>query len=752
MCASRAPRSRSRLIEAFTLLGALSVLSVAMNWPVARVLATRMPAPFGDPGLNAWILGWGADRLAHGLRGLWTAPIFFPFPDTFAYSEHLLGISFFVAPVYWSTRNPTLVYNLAFLATPVLAGAAMYILVKSLTRRRDAALLAAVAFAFPPLRVAQLSHLQVLAYGWMPLAVWSLRGFLRDGSRPALLVFAASFLMQALSNGYYLFFLSVPVAIVAMHGLWRAGTARWRRLGGLALACLAIVVVLSPVAAAYARVRYQQGLHRSRREMVRLSADLPAYGRVSDNARFWRQLLPHGGVELALFPGGLVSVLAVCALLGGVFRPREAGLDQGVPSAIERAGGPRASSDSSDDGLRADARLFAVVTVAAFVLSLGPEPRLWGALRLPTGPYDWLRLVPGVDGLRVPARMGVVVQFGLVVLAGLGAARLLARLSQPVTVGAVSLACAVLLVEGYGGPVPTEVMPTSDMARARPAYFWLASMPPGPVLELPADTPRLNLRYMWQALVHRQRIVNGHSGYGSALLRLMRGPAFMEPDHLPQAVEMLQVIGVTRLLVHTDLYPDLDSARALRQALRAMPRPRVSCQAFDSTEACVISPYGASRPALEPRRSRTLDPSLFTLSASHGTRLLDRVRDGDPSSRWFTGRPQSGNEWLQIALDRPRRLAHLRIGMDRATFWDYPRRLAVETSLDGRNFATALAGGALPALALSLVERPAEPGIDVALHDTEARIVRLRQTGRASRHWSWSVNEITLWETTEAVR
>ena len=50
-------------------------VALALLWPLPLKLTTHMTGdPFGDPLLNAWILGWDADRLRHGLQGLWQAP------------------------------------------------------------------------------------------------------------------------------------------------------------------------------------------------------------------------------------------------------------------------------------------------------------------------------------------------------------------------------------------------------------------------------------------------------------------------------------------------------------------------------------------------------------------------------------------------------------------------------------------------------------------------------------------------------
>ena len=56
-----------------------------------------------------------------------------------AFSENLLGIALFTAPIQWVTGNPVVVHNLAHLASYVLAGGGMYLLALSLTGSRPEA-------------------------------------------------------------------------------------------------------------------------------------------------------------------------------------------------------------------------------------------------------------------------------------------------------------------------------------------------------------------------------------------------------------------------------------------------------------------------------------------------------------------------------------------------------------------------------------------------------------------------------------
>ena len=194
--------------------------ALLLTHPLSGSLGSALPGNLGDPLLNTWTLGWGAQWLGGG-RPVWDAPIFHPHPDTFAYSEHLLGISLFVAPVYWLTGNAVLMYNVALLASFVLAGAGMYLLVKSLTGRRDVAIVMALAFACSPIRIAQIARLQMLMTGWLPLALWGIHRYAATRRGGYLATFGISSVLLVLSNMYMLLIGALPIGAAILFELVR---------------------------------------------------------------------------------------------------------------------------------------------------------------------------------------------------------------------------------------------------------------------------------------------------------------------------------------------------------------------------------------------------------------------------------------------------------------------------------------------------------------------------------------------------
>jgi hypothetical protein len=131
-------------------------------------------------------------------------------------------------------------------------------------------------------------------------------------------------------------------------------------------------------------------------------------------------------------------------------------------------------------------------------------------------------VLPAFTSFRAPARFGVLALLAIAVLAGLGAAPLLARASSRRRRLVSALLIAGLSLEYWSAPVGTRPAETE----VPPVYAWLAAQPPSVVLELPLPTPQtlwqFETSHQYQSIYHWQRLVNGYSGYAPhAYLRLL---------------------------------------------------------------------------------------------------------------------------------------------------------------------------------------------------------------------------------------
>ena len=711
--------------EAALIVFAFGCLSVIATFPLVLHIGRALPGDLGDPLFTSWLLGWDADRLRHGLHAFWDAPILFPSRHTVAFSEHMLGIAILVAPCIWLTGNPILGYDVAFLLTYVIAGSGMYLLARELTGRRDAGFLAGLVFAFAPMRALHISHLQVLAWGWMPVALWGLHRYFARRSAAALAVFVAAFTMQALSNGYFLYFLALAAAFVVVYELASRPASRAERrrtLGALAASSVIILAFVGAVAVAYLSVRRQYGFRRPYDDWTMFSADVRSYVSVPATVRLWAGWL-HGDAapERQLFPGLVTAICAAAALWPGRAR-------------------------------RGIAMLYGALAATAFVLSLGPEPAAWSHRLVSSGPYLWLaRIVPGMDGLRVPARMSVLVLMSLSVLTALGAARLLARLPRRgQIVAAVALGASIVL-EGWVAPLQMVAFDAHGRSGDRSAYRWLAQQPPGGAIELPILEWSIapTLTYQYATLSHGHPIVNGYSGYGSPLQAFLGGAAspLNDLDRMEDALELLRAVGVHYVLVHPRDYGDPGFGADTAAAIRA--RSALASESFRSDDVVAFrlregdAPADAA-PSATPA-GRRLSPVDFHADASDAVDRLPLLFDGDGDTRWLTGRPQNGDESIRIDFDRARDVSRIELQTAARSFGDYPRELLIESTGEDGVRCVLYQGRMLVPYGRALAAGGPQPAIVVSLPSNRTRTLTIRQTGR-TRRWFWSVHELGLWE------
>jgi hypothetical protein len=240
----------------------------------------------------------------------------------------------------------------------------------------------------------------------------------------------------------------------------------------------------------------------------------------------------HGGrwrgesLEMYLFPGATAVLAAAIALWPPVNRTRLA---------------------------------YAALLVVAFDLSLGVHGFTYRAV---------YKTVPVYRGLRVPARMFVVVSAALASLGAFGVARLLRAVGSRTACVALAAAC----VGGVALESASVPIGLSPINRTPAIYSWLKTQPPSVILEWPMPRPWMlgythEPLYMYYSIAHWQRLVNGYSGfYPDSYLRLLHATVdFPSSD----AVEYMRRAPVDFVILHGEF--DGEAYPALRDRLIAHP-------------------------------------------------------------------------------------------------------------------------------------------------------------------------------------
>jgi hypothetical protein len=452
------------------------LLAVAWSWPLATRLSWRLPHDPGDPLLNTWILWWNTHAVPFS-EAWWSPPVFYPMRGSFALSEHLAGVALFTAPLKLLGVNPIAAYNVALILSSWLSGLFAFLLGRQLTGSAAAGALAGAAFGFAPYRASQLSHLQVLTAQWMPLALYAMHSYVDDRRRRWLALFAAAWLIQALSNGYYLLFF--PLLIV----LWLAWFIDWRRDRrpgvALGLTFAGSSILLVPTLLKYREVHAALGLERTLEEMQMFSARIASFAQTAYLLKYWTPS-EASTQEGFLFPGITVPLLLAAGTLVLLIRGH-----------LRRAVAARSA-----------ALFYAGAAVLFWWLCFGPaDTRSVGDVL--SRPYSLLTWLPGFSGLRVPARFAMMATLCAAIGAAIAAARLAPR---PLW---ARLACGLMLAAGLARDSWILPMPLA----APPARVVLPNVPNATVLELPADDSAINVAAMYRAIAHGRPLVNGYSGH-----------------------------------------------------------------------------------------------------------------------------------------------------------------------------------------------------------------------------------------------
>jgi hypothetical protein len=448
-----------------------AVLTVGMTYHIAFNIGHVGRVDNADGQLSIWNVSWVANALLVDPLHVFDANIFYPHLRTLAYSESNLGAGALALPVYWATRNPYAAHNFVVLLAFVLSATGTYYLVRYLSGDRRAATLSAICFAFCPFVFSHLAQIQLEMTAGLP---FTMLAFHRLADRPSAgrgAALGGVMAAQALCCGYYGVFaiLMVGYAVfvtAVMRSLWRS-RVYWL---AIAVAAVVAVVVVAPAFIPYVSLRRTTGFHRSLEEARSFSATLSAYLASSSYAHAWllRFLQPWREV---VFPGLLATVLGVAGIwLGRRLRRGEISV------------------------------LYGGVTILAFWASFGPAAALYTLL---------YTTVPGFAWMRAPERFGLLVSFGLSVLAGAAVADLLAR-RRRATVAGVALAAAALAELA----VPLE---WPQAPSVEPVYRVLAAQPRGPIIEMPFYYPEVGLyqhtSYMLKSTAHWFPMVNGYSDY-----------------------------------------------------------------------------------------------------------------------------------------------------------------------------------------------------------------------------------------------
>lgn len=749
--------TRATVLRAMAVLLAYLVIAAFYTHPLLGRLADGVANDRYDPVLNASIVWWNATTIPFS-TAWWTPPHYYPNAGIAAFTENLVGLSVITSPVVWATNNAVLAYNAAVFLSWPLSAFGVYLLVLRLGASGPAAFLGGLAFGFAPYRISQMAHVQVLSCYWLPLALAGLHGFLAQRRARWLVLFGLAWLLQSLTNGYFMLYGGVLIGGWLLYFCSTRSTLR---------AAMPIIIAwgvaslpLVPVMLVYRRVHAEFDLVRELPAIMQYAAEPSAWLRVSPLAALWGTRLPDGGGEWNLFPGltvVLVSLLAaggtlfasprgasagserhltarrlavvlaafsllvvITAFVIGPWRASPLGISLRVTSidrplllglaglaAFRLLGGRWAHA-----GERKPFGFYALATVAVAVLCMGPQIRAGSRVILDSAPYGWLMVLPGFDGLRVPPRFWMIGSLCLAVAAGLGFDRLQPRRAGRRLVVAALLSGAIV-AEGWLSEMPIASAP-ERWGEVEPADSERA------LLELPLG-PEWDAAATFRAAHHRRRVVNGVSGYDPPHYGLLQIGLNTQD---PSVLLALASLGPLDVVVNGAADEDGRWARYVSSV------PGAERALDDGTRTMYRMPH-VENPT---RAMGAVWPIAGITSASGHDDALRAAVDGDVRTQW-TSAPQIEGSSLVLDLGVSRTLAGVSVALG-SSIGGYPRHLAVDLSLDGAGWITVWDGAGMGPAIAGIMRAPREARLALPFGERTARYVRLRLTANAQASWT----------------
>ena len=275
-----------------------------------------------DPYLFTWILNWAAEHVYSNPAGLFNAGIFYPYGNTFAYSEPLLIPALLTAaPILKLSGNPILAHNLTLLIFQALGGWAAYFATKKITHSNAAGWIAGIAFAVSPFRTGYYNYLNVHMQFAIPLALVCLALYFEKRTIGYLIATVFLFWAQMVT----IFYGGVPLSLLLAlffiaFLLLRPVGWRLRTFIQLLGATVILLVLLAPVLWPYFTVFQELGLERSLKDVHRYSADWYSFFDVGKEHNFYH--LVDSGKYPGFFPGFTIYLLSAVALLS-LWRPEQ---------------------------------------------------------------------------------------------------------------------------------------------------------------------------------------------------------------------------------------------------------------------------------------------------------------------------------------------------------------------------------------------------------------------------------------------
>lgn len=485
-----------------------------------------------DGRLLAWTVSWDIHKLLTDPLGIYDANIYYPNQNTLTYSEHFIAGSILAIPVWLLTDgNPAASFNFLMILGYTLNAFCTYILVKYLTKRRLAGLIAGIIFGYCSYRIANFGHLQNMLVFYIPLLTYFLFRYFENKRYRFLIGAGLSLLMMSLTSWYHMIFIWGMFVLFLAYFVFKKQFVKSDLIKFGVLIAINLAIIL-PFALPYFAFNKDNQSAYTMNELKTYSADIGGYLMPPPNTFIGGVVLPWLRVTKERWQENInfIGYIALTLSLVAVFTIRRT--KDGFKVIIDKT-----------------KLIFAGIGLFFVLLSFGPFLHLSDKVtRIPLVYWFIFNFLPPIRFIRVTGRFATIVFLFVGILSGFGFARILNKFkNRNVAVLFTAVISVFILAEYYPHH---NFFSYADVSKTPAVYTQVKNDPSvKAILELPIDVgPFETTKYVYYAGIHFKPIVNGYSGFEPKDYNFNKHLFEYRINDI--GLVKLQEIGVTHIIVN----------------------------------------------------------------------------------------------------------------------------------------------------------------------------------------------------------
>jgi len=492
----------------------------------------------GDELLIAWIHAWVIHALVTNPLAIFNANIYYPYPNSLAFSDLFITGSLLTAPFVYLLGQPIVANNITLISSLIFLGFFIFLLAYYLTKNYIVSILSGTLVIFSPATLSNAIQIQMLEIYWIPLAILFLLQFFERNKTRFLLGFLLCFLLQFYNSflpAYFILFSSIIIFLFVFQIKRKKMNVYFTKKNILLV--LLTFIFMVPLIIPYYQVSNEFHYTRDLRYSIHFAMQPEDFLYPGINTKlntFLVQYIPtnHYSQNNEFKPGylGVVFSLLILFILFIIFQKRKK--------------------------LTTNEKIFLTIALVGLLLSFGPflhldRHTIHYPIPIPLPYLVFYYLLPGFQGFRNSQRWEMLFIIGIAIVISLVFNKMFKKISVKKKVISYLLVFTGIVLEF----MPFSFMSLPQREHFPKVYSWMATTPPNSTFVMlpifnwnmqPNIGQELYREYF--STVEFRPMVNGYSGFSPPPWQVFISSLNKEfPNH--ESIKKLRSIGVHYIII-----------------------------------------------------------------------------------------------------------------------------------------------------------------------------------------------------------